>query len=220
MLEVIGTAGQASKVNCCACSNVQLPIGTELAIFAPAATDGYKHCTRSCMHVTPESVPPSGKLTSTPMEGGHWPQMHGVWQPWPASHALPDHMRMAGFHAWRMTSQQKQGRLHPQGNPRRDIVWQELFPVHAEPTLLANVGTSSASCLIRRASVCLLLAEQCVNLSGSLGAACMARAHEDLLWRWSLSAVKRHAAVIMATPDNLMQSDSCLSQVLIGLGEE
>ena len=50
-------------------SNVELPLGSELIIFSPSATQDFRRCSHSCMRVTPETVPASGKLTTTPMEG-------------------------------------------------------------------------------------------------------------------------------------------------------
>ena len=50
-------------------SNVDLPLGAELIIFSPSATQNFRRCSHSCMHVTSETVPASGKLTTTPMEG-------------------------------------------------------------------------------------------------------------------------------------------------------
>ncbi|CAK0735256.1 hypothetical protein CVIRNUC_000551 [Coccomyxa viridis] len=49
--------------------NVELPLGAELIIFSPSATRNFRRCSHSCMHVTSETVPASGKLTTTPMEG-------------------------------------------------------------------------------------------------------------------------------------------------------
>ncbi len=45
-------------------------MGSELVIFSPSASEGYTRCGRSCMHVTADRVPPSGKLTTMPMDGG------------------------------------------------------------------------------------------------------------------------------------------------------
>ncbi len=65
-------------------------MGAELTIFSPSATGGYTRCAHSCMHVTPESVPPSGKLTSTPMEGDHQALNLSPRQKCPAWHVQPN----------------------------------------------------------------------------------------------------------------------------------
>lgn len=58
------------------CSNVELPLGSDLVIFSPSATQGYSRCAHSCMHVTPVTLPPSGKLTTMPLEGDFLPILH------------------------------------------------------------------------------------------------------------------------------------------------
>lgn len=46
--------------------------GSELLIFSEAATAGLTECERSCMRLAPQDVPPSGRLTTVPIEGGFY----------------------------------------------------------------------------------------------------------------------------------------------------
>ena len=171
------------RQDCCTCSKVELPLGTELAIFSPSATDDYTQCARSCMHVTPDSVPPSGKLTSTPMEGGHQPLTHWVRWLWLALDALPDHMLLTRLHARRVAFQQKQCCLPPQGNlTEMRSAARGLFLVHAERSLLAHHEMCRSGVLLVEPQAWLYAQWQCNDGSPVLehGAACTIKLGEDL----------------------------------------
>jgi hypothetical protein len=65
-----GQAGRLKPTLRAARSDIRLPAGGELAIYAPAATANRTRCADSCMVVSALGVPATHRLTTMPLTGG------------------------------------------------------------------------------------------------------------------------------------------------------